>query len=259
MSDLLDRAPGHALMEKVISLRGTPDVALLPLGIVRVSRDGLNWIRGVNGEWKVAARLERLGRGWTVLHSIPVGERGSDIDHVVIGPAGVFPINSKRLVNGTVWVKGRGMRVNGQKRDYLRNSEFEATRVDKVLRAAGIVAPVVPLIVISGAKRITVKSTPTWNGRNIGVASVEDVVRRIHRRPAQLSSEQVDRIVEVFGNAASWSRREYELSDAGEVRAAYNLIDRGVDRWNWMVRLAAFAIGTTGVIVALNMYGALTP
>ncbi|MBG6212216.1 hypothetical protein RCH23_000129 [Cryobacterium sp. CAN_C3] len=39
--------------------------------------------------------LSKLGPEWTVLHAVPVGSGSSDIDHVVIGPAGVFTINTK--------------------------------------------------------------------------------------------------------------------------------------------------------------------
>jgi hypothetical protein len=47
------------------------------------------WRIGAVGEEAVAKRLEGFGAGWRVLHSVPVGKRGSDIDHLVIGPGGV--------------------------------------------------------------------------------------------------------------------------------------------------------------------------
>ncbi|MDP9431276.1 MAG: NERD domain-containing protein [Actinomycetota bacterium] len=48
------------------------------------------WRIGADGEKAVAARLAELGDRWRVLHAVPVGERGSDIDHVVIGPRLAF-------------------------------------------------------------------------------------------------------------------------------------------------------------------------
>ena len=45
------------------------------------------WRVGAGGEETVGGRLEKLAKhGWHVLHAVPVGDRGSDIDHVVIGP-----------------------------------------------------------------------------------------------------------------------------------------------------------------------------
>jgi hypothetical protein len=42
---------------------------------------------GEKGEKLVTNELARLGEGWHVLHSIPVGDNCSDIDHLAIGPA----------------------------------------------------------------------------------------------------------------------------------------------------------------------------
>ncbi|BDZ50137.1 hypothetical protein GCM10025867_23780 [Frondihabitans sucicola] len=53
------------------------------------------WFVDALGEIEVAERLRALGtRGeaWRVLHSVPIGAGTSDIDHVVIGPAGVFTL-----------------------------------------------------------------------------------------------------------------------------------------------------------------------
>ena len=38
--------------------------------------------------------ITQVGRKWHVIHSVP-SEKGADIDHVVIGPAGVFTLNTK--------------------------------------------------------------------------------------------------------------------------------------------------------------------
>ena len=86
------------------------------------------WRVGAEGEEEVARRLGRLSEGWRVLHSIPVGEKGSDIDHVVIGPPGVFTLNTKNHIRSNVWVTETTFMVNGQKREYFRNSRHEAKR-----------------------------------------------------------------------------------------------------------------------------------
>src|SRR3954467_9251483 len=48
------------------------------------------WREGAEGEEAVARRLRKLPQGWHVLHAVPVGDKGSDIDHVIVGPGGVF-------------------------------------------------------------------------------------------------------------------------------------------------------------------------
>ena len=58
--------------------------------------------------------------------AVPVGEKGSDIDHVVMGPSGVFTLNTKNHIRSNVWVTENVFMVNGRKTDYFRNSRHEA-------------------------------------------------------------------------------------------------------------------------------------
>jgi hypothetical protein len=78
----------------------------------------------------------KLGDGWHWIHAVPVGENGSDIDHVVIGPAGVFTLNAKRHPGRKAWIAEWAVMVNGNKTDYLRNSRFEAARASTSLSSA---------------------------------------------------------------------------------------------------------------------------
>ena len=72
--------------------------------IARLSPPGWieNWQTGALGERATAKVLRQLeDQGWVVLHDLPAG-RGN-VDHIVVGPAGVFLLDSKRL-GGTVTV-----------------------------------------------------------------------------------------------------------------------------------------------------------
>jgi hypothetical protein len=63
-----------------------------------------NWRRGAQGERKTERVLRPLERwGWTVEHDVQRGGR-ANLDHVVIGPAGVFLIETKNLA-GTITVE----------------------------------------------------------------------------------------------------------------------------------------------------------
>ncbi|MGW4199726.1 NERD domain-containing protein [Streptomyces sp. NPDC004726] len=87
-----------------------------------------SWRTGVTGEQRVGAELERLaGRGWRVLHSIPLpGE--VDIDHLLIGPGGVFCFNTKHHRGARIWVGDDSVRVGGWSYPYVRKSRAEARR-----------------------------------------------------------------------------------------------------------------------------------
>lgn len=161
---------------------------------------------GADGEEAVGARLDRLVKhGWHVLHSIPVGSRGSDIDHLLIGKGGVYPVNTKRHPGGKVWVGERAILVNGQKTDYLRNSRFEAERVRKALLARlGTEVPVrAVLVVLTGSivPQVTVKKMP----EDVLVLDRMDVPGVFQRAPERLSPELVERVYDVARRSTTWT------------------------------------------------------
>ena len=63
----------------------------------RPSPDAVAWRRGAAGERRTARLLDPLERhGWAVLHDLAVPGSRANIDHLVIGPGGVFVIDSKQ-------------------------------------------------------------------------------------------------------------------------------------------------------------------
>src|SRR5512132_663658 len=55
----------------------------------------LRWLWGAAGEEWTEAELRKLGSDWRVFHDIP--DRAGNWDHIVVGPPGVFAIDSKNL------------------------------------------------------------------------------------------------------------------------------------------------------------------
>jgi hypothetical protein len=103
---------------------------------MRVHTNERAWRLGAAGEIRVGVQLDKLTRRdprWHTLHSVPVGTRGSDIDHVVIGPGGVFTINTKHHPGAEIWVGGDTVLVNGVRQAYVRNSRHEAERAGRLL------------------------------------------------------------------------------------------------------------------------------
>jgi hypothetical protein len=97
---------------------------------------------GVINAALVARELDRLraadGR-WVFLNSIPGGKKGAGIDHLVIGPGGVFTVNAGRHTNGRAWTGGdiRAGRYEAQRAAQLLTA---ATRIS--IRVRGLVVPV---------------------------------------------------------------------------------------------------------------------
>ena len=63
--------------------------------LIGAHTDERAWRRGGDGEERMGNILGRLPQGWHVFHDLPIGARGANVDHLVIGPAGVFTINTK--------------------------------------------------------------------------------------------------------------------------------------------------------------------
>jgi hypothetical protein len=63
----------------------------------RPSPDAVAWRLGAAGERRTAQLLNELERhGWAVLHDLALPASQANIDHLVIGPGGVFVIDSKQ-------------------------------------------------------------------------------------------------------------------------------------------------------------------
>ena len=63
----------------------------------RPSPEAVAWRRGAVGERRTARLLGPLERqGWAVLHDLAVPRSQANLDHLVIGPGGVFVIDSKQ-------------------------------------------------------------------------------------------------------------------------------------------------------------------
>jgi hypothetical protein len=115
------------------------------------SPDTLAWRRGAAGERRTARLLAPLERrGWAVLHDLAIPNSRANIDHLVIGPAGVLVVDSKqyrgklRLDNdGMVW-HGRHLLVSA-----LRKTLWQADQADEVLGIADVT--VAAIVAVHGA------------------------------------------------------------------------------------------------------------
>jgi hypothetical protein len=170
-----------------------------------VKTDERAWRVGAAGEEKVGPKLESLSRnGWRVIHSVPVGASGSDIDHVLIGPGGVFTINTKYHPGARVWVGQYQVRVNNRPTHYLTNSRHEGERAAKRLTAAlGWDVPVTPaLVILTGGfePNITYKQRPD----DVLVLDAWDLPRFFKRRTGVLGHEAVAAVFEVARWEGTW-------------------------------------------------------
>jgi hypothetical protein len=198
--DLELNRPGETLREKSDEIKQAHPVLVFLLQLFGAHSDERAWRRGAEGEEEVAYQLRKLGEGWRVLHSVPVGTGDTDIDHVVIGPPGVFTLNTKNHLGGRVSVNAKSVYVNGTYQPYVAKSRAEGKRATKLLSAAcGYDVVAHPLIVIM-ASDLRIKSSPA----GVNVIGRKQISKWLARQPPILSSGSVDAIYSVARRRPTW-------------------------------------------------------
>jgi len=150
----------------------------------------------VRGTAAIATRLNALASPTThVLHNVPVGLGANVIDHLIVGPQGVFSVSIRQHPGHNVLVDGYAMHVDGEYVTWLRAAKFQAERVATLLRTqARIDVPVRACVVL-----VTGFTSPsvTFRTRPIGasVLTKRDVPKWFRGQPTVLSQSEVTQIV----------------------------------------------------------------
>jgi hypothetical protein len=197
--DLARNRPGDAVRRKILELQPNPLLRLIDRW--RPGSEIRSWSDGLIGERLTARRLNRLrSQGWHVLHAIQWAS-GADIDHLAIGPAGIFAINSKRHRGKTIWYGDFTITVNGTPTRHIATSQSEARRISRALsRRCGADVPVRPVISVVHAAKLTVK------GANppVLVLEADDLARILSGLSPTLTPAQVAHIYGVARSAETW-------------------------------------------------------
>jgi hypothetical protein len=151
------------------------------------SPDAVAWRRGAVGERRTARLLGPLARqGWVVLHDLALPGSRANLDHLVIGPGGVFVIDSKQY-RGRLQLDPSGGLWHGRYplAPTLRTVSFEADQAAQLLPDPGVV--VLPIMAVHGAQvpwgKVVVEGVPVVTARRL-----PSMLRTL---PAVLGPEQV--------------------------------------------------------------------
>jgi Nuclease-related domain len=135
------------------------------------SIDAVAWRRGATGERRTARLFEPLERhGWVVLHDLAVPGSRANLDHLVIGPGGVFVIDSKQY-RGRLQLDPTGRLWHGRYplAPALRAASWEADQAAQVLPDPGMA--VVPIVAVHGAQvpwgKVVIDGVPVVSARRL--------------------------------------------------------------------------------------------
>lgn len=166
------------------------------------------------GERLVGAELDRLPPSWIVLHSLPAPGASGDLDHIVVGPAGLFAITTRYVDGDRVFVADDYLLARGDRMPFARESIAAARRTAHL---AGRTLPpslaVRPVLVIAGARAVRVGA----RARAIDVRDVTIVRAWLESQPVVLDARTVERVAaRVAGAFEESSHVEAERDEASE-------------------------------------------
>lgn len=147
--------------------------------------------RGVRGELRTAEALESLReQGYHVVHDIV--RDGFNIDHVVVGPADVFALETKfRSGYGEIEFRnGEGLFVGGfpEEKDCLRQARCNAREVSRIIKEnCRMDQWVSPLVVFVGDWRIKNK----WRETDARVFTPEQLANYFEQRQPELTRSEI--------------------------------------------------------------------
>lgn len=159
----------------------------------------------IKQEQRIRDELTDLPAGWFVLHSPDVGEftndgnDGHDVDHVVIGPGGVFTIEVQHRTGAKVWVSEHQLTIDGQNSDGLRRARSQVRRTSgRLTDACGFAVTVQAVLVLIGAGTMQTMS----RSAEVHVRTEHDLRDWLCRQPPRLDAEVVTTVHDCVRSAS---------------------------------------------------------
>jgi len=222
------------MLTSLVTLHGRLSWYLIPIGIgllavwiVRIANfrvekhetDRMTWRKGALGEYEVGAELERLPDDYLVFNDINTEEFGN-FDHIVVGPKGIFAVETKNW-SGLIGTNAAGeltrngkplwrshIRMLERKVMMLREQILVLTRRDDLFIRGLMVFPKACL----EARAET---------RNIHCLSVEKVYDYFDKCPKRLQPNEVERIARAVTCVADMSSERPEAPTASPIQTSF--------------------------------------
>ena len=179
---------------RLVAALGAAAVALTGASFIgRLPADAMRWRRHAAGERRSAELLEALEpAGYVVLHDRTVPGIHPNIDHIVIGPAGIFVIETRPL-RGTVAAVGERVFIGGRAttpvvEDTYREAVAVQIAMADTLGPAGLT--VQPIICVHGVHQRLLEDEV----QGLRIVSGEELAPFVRRQPVLLGAEAIQSI-----------------------------------------------------------------
>ena len=158
-------------------------------GLLRVE----SFFKGARGEEAMAGMLARLSDDWHIYHDVVAGKY--HVDHVLVGPAGVFAVETKNWRDQVALESGE-LIAGGHVPDHppIAQATAEAKAVGAVLARAGWTGEVFPVVCVASG---TFKDGFTQSGKVI-VANAEAFVKWLVAQPSVHAPGECTRVVQLL-------------------------------------------------------------
>ena len=226
----LERMPPLSALRECLSLQSdSPPQSVFSrlFGVDPLAREARRSYSGAKAELAVVESLAALGSEWTVLHSVPVpvAEAGVEhrttvdhlvIDHLVIGPAGIFTLSVESHAGQSLWVGERTFIADGECLDHLAVADEASRAVSRLLTAALVASGVTldavttPCVLVDSPATLEVQQRP---GR-VHVVTARTFASWLIGLPRLVSPAVVEDLVAVAASTATWPTSPHDHAES---------------------------------------------
>lgn len=149
-------------------------------------------------------RLAALDPRWGFLQLTRSNSGLSALQHMVVGPGGVYLLNAKNHPGAKLFVEGDTFLVNGHDRPYVSFSRVQASTARTLLsRDSGLDLGVTGIIVPVKDRRLTIQQAPD----DVEVIERNGLAEWLLNQPEELNEHEVVKGFTVAREATSWRPR----------------------------------------------------
>jgi hypothetical protein len=163
----------------------------------KLERDRINFRKGATGELQIASILERFPDDYRVIHDLKTDY--GNIDHVIVGPSGVYVIDTKNW-RGVVAADGNGeLLLNGHpiKKPEVRNLSRTIMNIKEKVKTLSGAVPYVQGVLAFPSARVDAKWGTTGRIHCLRDEQLYDYIIE-SKKTKKLCKKEIDSVSQAF-------------------------------------------------------------